>query len=97
MTAPPAPDPGAVEPDPREGTAAGLGRLVMEARQARGMSQAQLAHRAGLRRELVGRIERGQANPTLVVLISLADGLGYTIEELVGRECRPAGTARPRS
>jgi len=88
LTAPPAPGPSAGERD-RDDTAMEVGRLIARARQAQGLSQAELARRTGLRRELVGRIERGQANPTLVVLIALADGLGYAMEELLARECLP--------
>ena len=72
-----------------EDTAVEVGRLIARARQAQGISQAELARRTGLRRELVGRIERGQANPTLAVLATLAGGLGYAIEELLARRCRP--------
>lgn len=89
MTAPPAPGPSADGARAGEDTAVEVGRLIARARQTQGLSQAELARRTGLRRELVGRVERGQANPTLVVLIALAGGLGYAIEELVGRECRP--------
>jgi len=89
LSVPPPPAPGAEESSAREDPAVEVGRLIARARQAQGLSQAELARRTGQRRELVGRIERGQANPTLVVLIALAGGLGYAIEELVGRECRP--------
>ena len=89
MTAPPAPGPSAEGARDRDDTAVEVGRLIARARQAQGLSQAELARRTGLRRELVGRIERGQANPTLVVLIALAGGLGYAMEELLARECLP--------
>ena len=46
-----------------------LGRQVNALRVARDLSQEELAGRAGLDRTYVSAIERGKANPTLIVLL----------------------------
>jgi transcriptional regulator with XRE-family HTH domain len=50
-----------------------------------GLSQAELAHRAGLRRETVSRVERG-ASPQLRTARALAEALGLDVELLFPRE-----------
>lgn len=47
------------------------------------MSQEELAGRAGLHRNYVGLLERGQRNPTLLVLAELAAKLKVSIAELI--------------
>jgi len=42
-----------------------FGRAVRETRARRGLSQEQLGFTAGLHRNYVGAIERGEINPTL--------------------------------
>ena len=44
-----------------------------------GLSQEELAHRAGLHRTYVSMIERGIRNPTLVVLRLLSQALGTSM------------------
>jgi transcriptional regulator with XRE-family HTH domain len=46
------------------------------------LSQRELARRSGLRRELVGRIARGQANPSMTAVIKLVHGMGLSLREL---------------
>jgi len=47
------------------------------------LSQEELADRAKLNRKTVGAIERGEWSPTFVALVSIADGLGVTLGELI--------------
>ena len=54
------------------------------ARQARGLSQQQLAGMAGVSRQAVSAVESGHSDPSLRVAIVLARALGMTIEELFG-------------
>ncbi len=61
-------------------TGAGL-RL---ARQARGLSQQQLAGMAGVTRQAVSAVESGHSDPSLRVALALARALGMTVEELFG-------------
>jgi putative molybdopterin biosynthesis protein len=54
------------------------------ARQARGLSQQQLAEMAGVSRQAVSAMESGVSDPSLRVALALARALGMTIEELFG-------------
>ena len=57
-------------------SAAAFGQVIRAQRLALGVSQEDLAHRASLERAHVGRIERGENQPTLWVVLKLAEGLG---------------------
>jgi transcriptional regulator with XRE-family HTH domain len=50
---------------------------------AAGIAQEQLAHQADLERSYLGRIERGQSQPTLFVVLKIAAALGLQGGELV--------------
>jgi len=50
----------------------------------RGMSQEQLAERAGMSGKFLGEIERGTGNPTIDTLGSLADALELGVAHLLG-------------
>lgn len=50
-----------------------LGTLVREVRTAAGLSQEALADQAGLHRTYVGSVKRGERNPTVGTLYTLAD------------------------
>ncbi len=67
-------------PVPTQSAGAGL-RL---ARQARGLSQQQLAGMAGVTRQAVSAVESGHSDPSLRVALALARVLGTTVEELFG-------------
>jgi transcriptional regulator with XRE-family HTH domain len=53
-----------------------VGKNVRAIREARGLTQEQVATRAGLALSDVGRIERGQRDPGVRVLVRIARGLG---------------------
>lgn len=53
-------------------------------REARGLSQQQLAKLAGIPRPTWANLESGSANPTLAVLTRVAAALQVSIEELIG-------------
>ena len=55
-----------------------FGRRLRALREARGVSQATLAERAGLTREYVNKLEAGKYDPTLGTLGRLAKALGVT-------------------
>ena len=59
-----------------------LGRAVRELRARRGWSQEHLADRAGLHRNYVGSMERGELNPTWRTLLRFAAGLRVPMTEL---------------
>ncbi len=52
------------------------------ARIERGLTQSQLADRAGVTRQTIGLIEAGGYNPTLNLCIELARATGKTLDEL---------------
>jgi len=54
-----------------------FGGVVREARLSAGISQEALAHVANVERSYFGRIERGQSQPTLHVILKIAAALGY--------------------
>src|ERR1700744_6642911 len=54
------------------------------ARQARGLSQQQLAGVAGVTRQAVSAVESGHSDPSLRVALSLAGALGMSVEDLFG-------------
>jgi DNA-binding XRE family transcriptional regulator len=60
-----------------------LGAAVRELRARRGLSQEELGFRAGLHRNYVGAIERGEINPTFRVLLKAACGLHLPLSDLV--------------
>jgi transcriptional regulator with XRE-family HTH domain len=62
--------------------AAGFGRRIRELRKARGWSQEELAHRAGVHWTYLGGIERGERNPALENIGRLATALEITLPEL---------------
>ena len=61
--------------------AANLRRL----RERRKLTQQDLADRSGVPRPTLAHLESGEANPTLSVLVRVAEALGTSIEELIGR------------
>jgi putative molybdopterin biosynthesis protein len=71
------------------------GTRLRLARQARGLSQQQLAGVAGVTRQAVSAVEAGHSDPSLRVALGLARALGMTIEELFGRG-EPADPVRAR-
>ena len=62
-----------------------FGRRLRELRQASGLSQEELAFRAGLHRTYVSSAERGQRNVALVNLEKLAQALDADICDLFRR------------
>ena len=60
------------------------GTRLRLARQARGLSQQQLAGMAAVTRQAVSAVESGHSDPSLRVALALARALGMTVEELFG-------------
>jgi len=69
--------------DREEDVAGRLGGNVKQLREARGMTQQQIAKLAGVPRATWAHLESGAANPTLSVLHKAAIALQVSIEELV--------------
>lgn len=60
-----------------------LGRRVRELRIARKWTQEELAAKARKHPTYIGGIERGERNPTLLVLADLARALGVNLPDLL--------------
>lgn len=63
-----------------------MGTNVRRLRKARGLSQEALAGEAGIAMRHLGRIERGEGNPTVSVLARLAEVLGVQPTDLYAHE-----------
>jgi transcriptional regulator with XRE-family HTH domain len=79
-----------------------LGKNLKQLREARGLSQQQMAKHAGVPRATWSHLESGDANPTLAVLHRAAAALQVSIEELIAAPraaCRlyPRGTLPERA
>jgi XRE family transcriptional regulator, regulator of sulfur utilization len=66
-----------------------LGEEIRALRTRKKLSQEALAGLAGIHTNVVGRLERGTYNPTVMVVAAIAVKLGVTLEELFrGAEAR---------
>ena len=63
----------------------GVGDNIKQLREAKGISQRQLAREAGVSQPLLCQIERWTKNPSLPVGLALAAALGVRVERLAGR------------
>jgi putative transcriptional regulator len=61
-----------------------MGKTVRQIRQAKGLSQAELAKRCKLSREYINKIEAGKYDPPLSTINALAAALGVTAKRLMG-------------
>jgi len=62
-----------------------FGKAVVEQRSAIGMSQLALAMEASIERAHMGRIERGERVPNLVLIVKIANALGCSTAALVAK------------
>jgi len=65
-----------------ENIEAQFGSRIRELRLAKGLTQEELAFKAGMHRTYLGGIERGERNPALKNIASLAKALNFTLSEL---------------
>ena len=62
-------------------------RLVATTRQAAGLTQKELAARARVDHNQVSRLERGQSDPTLSLVLALLSALDLHPDVLTSRNC----------
>jgi transcriptional regulator with XRE-family HTH domain len=67
-----------------------LSKRIKDLRLARGISQEELAHRSGLSRTGMGLLETGKRWPRLDTLVSVADGLNISVDELLKGVHKPS-------
>jgi transcriptional regulator with XRE-family HTH domain len=60
-----------------------IGANIKRLREAQGLSQEELADRAGLHRTYVSQLERAVKNATFVSLDKIANALGVSLAEMV--------------
>lgn len=58
---------------------------IKEARLAKGLTQEQLAKAVGVTQGAVAQWENGLTHPAFAVLRKLAEALGVTIDQLIGK------------
>ncbi len=60
-----------------------LGKIIREKREARHLTQVELAEKASVDRNYIGMVERGERNPSYLSLQKIAKGLGLTVNEMI--------------
>lgn len=60
----------------------GLGKRIQELRKDQNLSQERLAELCGMTTNYIGKIERGEAQPTLEALVSIANALKSNLSSL---------------
>ena len=68
---------------PKNPKCVAFGKVVRHYRQRVGCSQEELAERARIHRTYIGGIERGERNPTLLMIHRLAKALGVRPAQLL--------------
>jgi transcriptional regulator with XRE-family HTH domain len=63
-----------------------FGQKIREERQKQGLSQEELAEKAGVHRTYIGMIERAEKNITLLNIEKIAKALGIPLEKLMSLE-----------
>jgi transcriptional regulator with XRE-family HTH domain len=69
----------------KEGKCVAFGLAVRKYRLALGLTQEQLAAKTGIHRTYIGGIERGERNPTLLMIHRIAESLGVSPTQLLDR------------
>lgn len=73
-----------------------FGGVLQRHRGKAGLSQEELAFRAGIDRTFVSRLERGIRQPTITTLIGLAEALGISATDLVKETESEYSRLKPR-
>jgi transcriptional regulator with XRE-family HTH domain len=68
-----------------------LGMAIKARRASLGISQEELAHRAGLHRTYVSDVERGTRNPSIEIVAKLASALELSVPALFERATNGSG------
>lgn len=60
----------------------GFGAIIRNLRIARGMTQEMLSEQAGLSAKYIGEIERGEKNPTFLILVHIANAMKIRVKDI---------------
>lgn len=60
-----------------------LGKIIRSKRELQNLTQIELARKAGLDRNYIGMVERGERNPSYMSLQKIAHGLGLTVDQMI--------------
>ena len=66
-----------------DSTLTSLANNVKKHRKQAGLSQEELAFQCDIDRTYISKVERGVANPSLLILVKIAETLNVRIEDLV--------------
>ncbi len=64
-------------------TASAFGAMIRERRLSRGVAQEELALLSGIDRSFIGKLERGENQPSLALILRLARALGCSCADLL--------------
>lgn len=68
-----------------------IGQAIKKARKAKKITQVELAEIIGHSRGVICKWETDKRTPLITAVIDIADALGVSIDELVGREVKGNG------
>lgn len=60
-----------------------LGQVIREKREAKNLTQVQVAEKAQLDRNYIGMVERGERNPSYLSLFKIANALDMQVYQLI--------------
>lgn len=60
-----------------------LGQIIREKREAKKLTQLEVAEKAQLDRNYIGMVERGERNPSYLSLMKIASGLDMQVHQLI--------------
>ncbi|NJM93823.1 MAG: helix-turn-helix transcriptional regulator [Cytophagales bacterium] len=61
-----------------------VGSKIVQLRKEKGWSQGDLANMIGASREIIGKYERNENNPSIEMILKVAKSFGVTVDFLVG-------------
>jgi transcriptional regulator with XRE-family HTH domain len=79
-----------------EAAVARLASRLRTLRKERDLTLDELAERSDVSRSALSKIERGEINPTLVLISKIADALDISVSQLIGVEAKRAAVKVPR-